>query len=216
MPLLNFKSKKKVHFPKLSLMIWLLTFATIILTTYYNNSYDLYQKFAINPSQFILNLKHSFTQIFLLISAIFLHGSWQHWAGNMILFLIIAFPLERKVGSFWFLLFFLLSGFSANVSSIYQLSHSEHYLLGASGAVSGLLGAWLMLFPRLKINIIIPIGLYMQKAQIPVLLLAFTWLSIQIILQLISPNNYSIVWSSHIVGFIIGFLMAWLYRVTAK
>ena len=76
-----------------------------------------------------------------------------------------------------------------------------------------MLGAWLMLFPTQRINVIIPIGLYIQRARIPISLLAGLWLSIQIILQLINSQNNSIVWSAHIVGFIVGFFVAWLYRV---
>jgi len=78
------------------------------------------------------------------------------------------------------------------------------------------LGAWLILYPKQKISVVIPIGLYLQKAKIPILLLAFIWLSIQIILQMISQVDYPIVWVSHIVGFIIGFLVAWLYRITTR
>lgn len=103
--------------------------------------------------------------------------------------------------------------FAGNLYCIYYLSGSENYLIGASGAVSGILGAWIVLFPSLKISIIIPIGFYMQKAEIPVLLLSLIWLGIQIILQLVSPLDYSIVWISHVVGFITGFCLAWLYRI---
>ena len=63
---------------------------------------------------------------------------------------------------------FFLSGFLGNLYSIYQLQDSSSYLLGASGAVSGLLGVWLMLYPRHQISIIIPIGLYIEKAKIPI------------------------------------------------
>jgi len=165
------------------------------------------------PTQLVEHIQHSWWYILRLVSAVFLHGSWQHWAGNMILYLIIALPLEKRVGGFWFVLIYFISGFIANISCIYQLSGSSHYLLGASGAVSGLLGAWLLLFPSQKISIIIPIGLYIQRAKIPISLLAGLWLSIQIILQLINNKNNSIVWSAHIVGFIVGFFVAWLYRI---
>ena len=186
----------------------------IIFTEYYYKTFSLNQTFAIVPSQVTDNIRQSWFTILKLISALFLHGNWQHWLGNMIPFLIIALPLEKKLGSFWFLLIFFISGFAANISSIYQLSDSNNYLIGASGAVSGLLGAWLLLFPRQNISVIIPIGFYLQKTKIPILILALIWLSIQIILQLNSQQDFPIVWLSHIVGFIIGFLVAWLYRVT--
>lgn len=212
--MLKFKSKKKTRFPFMSIIIWLLTLFTIVWSTYYPESFNFNQLFAINPSELTSNLNQSWWQVLRLISALFLHGSWQHWAGNMVLFLIIALPLERRVGWFWFLIIYIVSGFAGNMACVYQLGQSVHYLLGASGALSGLLGAWLMLYPKQNISIVIPIGLYLQKAKIPVLLLAFTWLSLQIILQLVSNNDYPIVWMSHIVGFIAGFFVAWLYRIT--
>lgn len=211
--MLKFASKKKVYFPKFSLLIWVVTLLAIICALYYKDQIKLNQLFAIKPSQLADQLHQSWLQIYRLLSALFLHGSWQHWAGNMILYLIIALSLEKKLGGFWFVIIYFVSGFMANVFSIYQLGNSSNYLLGASGAVSGLLGAWLLLYPRQKISVIIPIGFYMQKAKIPILFLALIWLSIQIILQLTSHQDYPIVWVSHIVGFIVGFFIAWLYRV---
>ena len=213
--MLRFRSKKKTYFPKFSLLIWLLTLAAILWSEYYQDRYNLDQLLAINPSEISQHLNQSWWHVLRLSTALFLHGSWQHWAGNMILFLIIAFPLEKKVGGFWFLLIYFISGFAGNLTCIYQLGDSVKYLLGASGAVSGLLGAWLMLFPQQKISIVIPIGLYFQKAKVPILLLALIWLSIQIVLQLLSQQDHPIVWMTHIVGFIVGFFVAWLYRIVA-
>ncbi|HHL31507.1 MAG TPA: rhomboid family intramembrane serine protease [Oceanospirillales bacterium] len=213
--MLKFKNKKKSFFPKFSILIWLFTLLALLISIFYKDNFDINHLFAIVPSDIPRQIATSQWQVLRLIAALFLHGSWQHWAGNMILFLIIALPLEKKVGGFWFVLIYFISGFAANVSSIYQLSDSSHYLLGASAAVSGLLGAWLLLFPKQKISVIIPIGLYFQKAKLPVLLLALIWLSIQLILQITSQDGFPIVWGAHIVGFIIGFLVALLYRVTA-
>ena len=210
--MLKFRSRKKTYIPKITIIIWLLTLLAIILTQF--TTVQLNSHFAIIPSVLMSNFQNDTGYFFKIFSALFLHATWQHWLGNMILFLIIALPLEKQLGSFWFVLIYFVSGFAANITSIYQLSDSTHYLLGASGAVSGILGAWLMLFPTQKVSIIIPIGLYLQKAKIPIILLAAIWLSFQIILQFLSSNNYSIVWSAHIVGFIVGFFMAWLYRLS--
>ncbi|MFK8012831.1 MAG: rhomboid family intramembrane serine protease, partial [Marinicellaceae bacterium] len=185
----------------------------IVFSTYYPDFFNFNKCFAINPSELANDIHQSWWHVLRLISALFLHGSWQHWAGNMVLFLIIALSLERRVGSFWFLIIYFVSGFAGNIASLYQLGQSSYYLLGASGALSGLLGAWLLLYPKQNISVIIPIGLYLQKAKIPILLLAFTWLGLQIVLQLVGNQEDPIVWVSHIVGFIIGFFVAWLYRI---
>jgi membrane associated rhomboid family serine protease len=212
--MLKFKSKKKTHFPAVSIAVWLMTLGTIFWTTYYPDSVNLNKLFAVVPSEMATRLNESWLQVLRLISALFLHGNWSHWAGNMLLFLIIALPLERRIGGFWFIVIYVVSGIAGNMASIYQLDQSVFYLLGASGALSGLLGALLMLYPKQNISIVIPIGFYLQKAKIPILLVAFIWLSLQIILQLVSNNDYPVVWVSHIVGFIVGFFVAWLYRIT--
>ncbi len=211
--MLKFRSKKKVFFPKFSLLIWILTLIAVVASLVYKKNTELNSLYAINPSQMADQLNQSWLQIYRLFSALFLHGSWQHWAGNRLVFLIIALPLEKKIAGFWFLTIYFSAGFLGNIVSIYQLDDSNNFLLGSSGAVSGILGAWLLLFPSFRINVIIPIGLYLQKARIPIILLALIWLSLQIILQLTSQQDYPVVWMSHIVGFIVGFFVAWLYRI---
>jgi len=123
--MLKFKSKRKSRFPKFSILVWLITLLAIILSSYYKERFNLNLIFAINPSQ----LNQSWEQLLRLISALFLHGSWQHWAGNMILYIIIALPLERKVGGFWFVLIYLIAGFAGNLYSVLQLSSSTHYIV---------------------------------------------------------------------------------------
>ena len=186
----------------------------MVFSQFYPQWIDINNQFAIIPAQMHDAITLSWMNSLKLITALFIHGNWQHWAGNMLLFLIIALPLERKLGSFWFIIIYLVSGISANLLSIVQLSDSTHYLLGASGAVSGLLGAWLMLFPRQKMSVIVPVGLYLQKISIPIVLVAIIWLSIQLILQMTSVGSMPIVWGSHIIGFVVGFIIAWLYRVS--
>ena len=211
--MLKFRDKKKNRFPTFSLIIWIVTLAVMVSSYFFYQKGFLNETFAIKPNEIISQIKSQWLYLLKLLSSLFVHGSWKHWFGNMILFLIIAFPLEKRIGGFWFLLIYFTAGFAGNLYCIYYLSGSENYLIGASGAVSGILGAWIVLFPSLKISIIIPIGFYMQKAEIPVLLLSLIWLGIQIVLQLVSPLDYSIVWISHVVGFITGFSLAWLYRI---
>lgn len=209
--MLKFRTRKKINFPVTSIIIFLITLIAVIWSQYVDKG--LNQMFSVIPGQLLDQIRESGFHVFKLLTSLFMHGSWGHWLGNMLLFLIIALPLEKRIGSFWFLLIYCVSGFLGNLYCIYNLSESDSFLLGASGAVSGILGAWIVLFPHLKINIIIPVGFYLQKAQIPVLLLSAIWLSIQIVLQMVSPNDYTIVWMSHIVGFIAGFCLAWLYRI---
>ncbi|MCF6300123.1 MAG: rhomboid family intramembrane serine protease, partial [Proteobacteria bacterium] len=97
---MNFRSKKKVFFPKFSLAIWFLTLLAVVLALAYKGIDQLNASYAINPSLMADQLNQSRWQIYRLFSSLFLHGSWQHWAGNMLVFLIIALPLEKKIAGF--------------------------------------------------------------------------------------------------------------------
>ena len=208
-----FKAKKTLYFPKFSILIALISLAVIIYWQFMPENRDSIFQLAIIPSQFLQSLSQDWSQIAKLFSALLIHGNWQHWFGNMILFIIIGPILERKVGGFWFLLMFFISGFLGNIYSIYQLQDSNFYLLGASGAVSGLLGVWLMLYPRHQISILIPIGLYIERAKIPIVIILVIWLALQILLQFASSIDFPVVWGAHITGFISGLILAIVFRI---
>ncbi len=208
-----FKTKKTRYFPKYSILIALVSLGVIIYWQFYPENRENIFQFAIIPSQFLQSLQQDWLQISKLFSSLLIHGNWQHWLGNMVLFIVIGPILERKVGGFWFLLMFFISGFLGNLYSIYQLQESTSYLLGASGAVSGLLGVWLMLYPRHQISILIPIGLYIEKAKIPIVIILLIWFALQVLLQFASSMKFPVVWGSHIVGFVTGLILAVVYKV---
>lgn len=173
--------------------------------------WQLFARFAILPESFVHNGHINLREWYRLITAIFLHANWFHWAGNMVIFLPLGVHLERHTSSRWFACVFLLSGLAGNLASLILLHDSNHYLLGASGAISGLLGAWLRLFPQKRLHVLIPIGLYLQKARVPIALFILIWLVTQFALQL-NSSSYHIAWSAHIAGFITGFILASLVR----
>jgi membrane associated rhomboid family serine protease len=207
-----FRTKKTKYVPKYSILIGIVSLFVVVYWQLFPESREYIFQFAIIPTQFIQSLHQDWLEFFKLFSALLIHGSWKHWFGNMLLFLLIAPILERKVGGFWFLLMFFISGFLGNIYAIFQLSDSNSYLLGASGAVSGLLGVWLMLYPTQQISILIPIGLYIQRAKIPIVIILFIWLALQILLQFVSSNKFPVVWGAHIVGFISGLILGFIYK----
>jgi membrane associated rhomboid family serine protease len=208
-----FKTKKTRYFPKYSILIGLVSLIVVVYWQWMPENRDNIFQFAIIPSKFLHSLHQDWMQIMKLFSALLIHGNWNHWFGNMLLFLLIGPILERKVGGFWFLLMFFISGFLGNLYSIYQLQESQSYLLGASGAVSGLLGVWLMLYPRHQISIIIPIGLYIQRAKIPIVIILLIWLALQVLLQYVSSVNFPVVWGAHIIGFVSGLILGVIYKI---
>lgn len=151
-------------------------------------------------------------ELFRLLTATFLHGNILHWVINNTVFLLLAFTIERVIGGQKFLAVFLLSGIIGNLSASYFLQEQNNLLLGASGAVSGLIGLWLVMFPRKKINFVLPIGLYFQKTSMPLAVIILLWLVVQLILQFQPHPSYDIAWISHIMGFSTGFVLAWFVK----
>lgn len=152
------------------------------------------------------------TEILRLLTSLFLHGNMVHWVINYSIFALLAFSIERVISGQKFLLVFLSSGIIGNLVASFFLQEQNNLLIGASGAVSGLIGYWLVLFPRKKINFILPIGLYLQKTSMPIAVVIILWLVVQIILQFQPQPSYDIAWLSHIMGFATGFTLAWFIK----
>ena len=112
------------------------------------------------------------------------------------------------------MLMFFISGVFGNIYSVYHLHDSTDILVGASGAVSALLGAWLMLFPKHQISIVIPIGLYMERTKIPIVIVIFIWLALQFLFEYLGSMDQPVVWGAHIVGFLSGLMLSFIYRIT--
>lgn len=169
-------------------------------------------QYAIKTKEYWTLIQHQPTEIFRLVTAQFLHGNILHWVINNSVFLLLSFAIERVIGWQKFLLIFLFSGIVGNVFACYFMQDQDNLLIGASGAVSGLIGLWLVMFPDKKINFILPIGLYFQKTSMPIAVVIILWLIIQIILQFQPIPSYDIAWISHIMGFTTGFLLAWFVK----
>lgn len=207
---LKFATTRNKPWPKVALGFFILSFVLVWLSLRHPQ-WQLYARFAILPHDFLTESGINKQEWYRLFTALFLHANWFHWAGNMVVFLPLGIHLERHTNSLWFLFVFVLSGVAGNLVSLALLHDSSHYLLGASGAISGLLGAWLRLFPQKRLHVFIPIGLYLQKARVPISLFILVWLVTQFALQFNSAS-YHIAWSAHIAGFVTGFLLASLVR----
>ena len=149
---------------------------------------------------------------YTLFSSMFMHGSIMHLVGNMVFLWVFADNIEATVGNFNFLVFYLLGGLAASAAHIYFNASSTIPSLGASGAISAVLGAYLVMFPKSKIKTLV---LYFFL-QIP----AFIFLGIWIIQQLysgigaISPGGEAggVAWWAHIGGFVFGVIAGFFAR----
>jgi|UniRef100_A0A7V5Y0S1 membrane associated rhomboid family serine protease len=145
-----------------------------------------------------------------LFTGMFLHGNFMHILGNMLYLWVFGDNVEDIFGHFWFLVMYLLSGFFGSFLHIMKNPYSKIPMIGASGAISGVLGAYLVLFPKARILTLIPIGFFLRFALVPSFLFLGIWIFLQFIYN--SLGIPGVAWSAHIGGFLIGFLMAFFFR----
>jgi membrane associated rhomboid family serine protease len=143
-----------------------------------------------------------------LLSAMFLHADWTHLLGNLIFLLIFGLPAEKVMGPWRFLLLFLLGGMVANLAAVLMIGAPHRLIIGASGAVSAVIGAYLALFPRARLGVVLPLGLFLEFVRAPASLLIGIWALLQIVFAYIGPAFGAVAWTAHIGGFAFGVLYA--------
>ena len=147
-----------------------------------------------------------------VISAIFLHASWVHLAGNLAYLWVFGIPVEQRLGTTGMVVLFITGGALANIIVALQLGNLDSPIIGASGAVSAVVGAYLGLFPSRRIGLFLPLGLYLQFAQVPSLLVIGSWFTLQLLYTVFGPINAAVAWWTHLAGFALGLSIALLYR----
>jgi len=147
-----------------------------------------------------------------LLTALFLHADWIHLLGNLVFLLIFGLPAERVMGPWRFLLLFLLGGAVANLAAVLLIGAPHRLVIGASGAVSAVIGAYLALFPRARLGVVLPLGLFLEFVRAPASLLIGIWALLQIVFAYIGPAFGAVAWAAHIAGFGFGVLYALFVR----
>ena len=151
-------------------------------------------------------------RILTLFSAIFIHANWLHLIGNLLFLVIFGVPAERALGPWRFLTLFLACGAAANLAAALSLHSTESVIVGASGAVSGIIGAYLALFPRARLGVVLPLGLFLEFVRTPASLLIGIWALVQLIFTWVGPAFGAVAWWAHLTGFALGVLFALVSR----
>ena len=152
-----------------------------------------------------------------VFTAMFMHGGLFHLGGNMLYLWIFGNNIEDKLGHLRFIIFYIFCGITAAYSHALIDPHSLTPMIGASGAISGILGAYLLLFPRAGVNTLIFLGFFVQVVKIPALIVIGFWAIVQFINGLVSTGlvkQGGVAWFAHIGGFLTGLLTIklWLPR----
>lgn len=157
---------------------------------------------------------------FTLFTAMFLHGGFAHIIGNMLYLWIFGDNVEDSMGHIRFALFYLLCGAAAAVTQIMISPRSTVPMVGASGAISGVLGAYLLLYPRARILTLLFFGFFVEMVRIPAAVLLSIWIIIQVLSGAFSLSAHSlsggIAWFAHIGGFVAGMVFIQLFKKSHK
>jgi len=145
-----------------------------------------------------------------LITSLFLHASFGHIIGNMLFLHVFGDSLEDHFGHFKFLALYLFCGAIAGLTQMAFSLGSDIPIIGASGAIAGLMGAYLVLFPRSKIDVLIPFGIYASNATVSAPFMLLYWIAAQFFYSLgaIGLADSGVAYFAHIGGFVVGWLVA--------
>ena len=147
-----------------------------------------------------------------VLASMFLHGGLLHLGGNMLFLWIFGNNIEDRLGRLRYLLFYLAAGIAATLTQVALDPSSPVPMIGASGAIAGVMGAYLVLYPRVRIKTLVLIVI------IPIIfnLRAFWWLGIWFVSQFFVSPNSGVAWAAHVGGFAFGTGVGLIYRIASR
>jgi membrane associated rhomboid family serine protease len=152
-------------------------------------------------------------QVSHLITSMFMHGSWMHLLGNMWFLWIFGNNIEDSMGRPRFIAFYLLCGLAAAFAQILANPSSAIPMVGASGAISGVMGAYLVLYPRVRVFAMVPLGFFLTSVALPAWVMLGYWFLIQFVSGLVSfgGEKGGVAFWAHIGGFVAGVVLVKLF-----
>lgn len=145
-------------------------------------------------------------------TALFVHGSWLHLLGNMLFLYVFGAMVEERMGHLLYALFYVCCGYFALLAYAAAHAGSDQTLVGASGAISAVLGAFLYLFPGARVTSLFPF-LFFLPLRFPAWVVLPFWVALQWLAAGQGGKGTGVAYLAHLVGFSLGFLFAWGWRV---
>jgi len=157
--------------------------------------------------------------LFSLFTSMFLHGGWMHLIGNMLFLWVFADNIEQIIGNIPFVIFYILGGLAAHAAHIMADMDSMIPTVGASGSISAVLGAYLVMFPSSKIKILVV--MFFRSFRVPALLFLGFWIVQQLFSGFASlgpdtAETGGVAWWAHIGGFVFGVAVGFLFKNTYR
>lgn len=151
--------------------------------------------------------------LFGIATSLFVHADWLHLAGNLAYLWVFGITVERAIGPWAMAICFLSLGALANLFLSWQMGAVQAPVIGASGGVSAIIGIYLGLFPVSRMGLWLPLGLYLQFARVPAILVIGSWFTLQLIYTVIGSHDGTVAWWAHVAGFIAGVVVAVTLRL---
>lgn len=203
-------------FPIITIAIVLVNIFIFVWMRMFLNGPDevlVYKQFGLVPEELLVALTGRPDLVpynaFTIFTSMFLHGGILHVGGNMLYLWIFGNNIEDTIGHVRFVAFYLCAGLVAAVVQFSIDPGSSVPMIGASGAVSGVLGAYLLLFPRARVKTLIFIFIFITTVDIPAMLLLTVWFVVQILFS----QGRGVAWFAHIGGFIFGLLAIKIFTI---
>ena len=151
--------------------------------------------------------------LYTLFTSMFMHGGFWHILGNMLYLWIFGDNVEDVLGKFWFIVMYLLSGLIGSFAHILVSPGSVIPTIGASGAVSGVLGCYLLLYPKARVLALIPLGFFIRFTMLPAYIFLGFWIFLQLLLGLgTAGSGAGVAYFAHNGGFVIGIIFGLFFR----
>ncbi|MBS4015061.1 MAG: rhomboid family intramembrane serine protease [Candidatus Latescibacteria bacterium] len=173
---------------------------------------DFFRFYGAIPSRIL-----SGSGIYTLFTSMFMHGGFWHILGNMLYLWIFGDNVEDGLGKFWFIVMYLLSGLVGSFAHILISPNSTIPMIGASGAVSGVLGCYILLFPKARVLALVPIIFFIRIIMLPAYIFLGFWIFLQLIYGLGTiGHGAGVAYFAHIGGFAAGVVFGLLFRKRQK
>jgi membrane associated rhomboid family serine protease len=153
-------------------------------------------------------------QYWTVLTSMFMHGGWLHLIGNMVFFWVFGNNIEDAMGHGKFLVFYLICGAAAAAAQTFVSPQSIIPMVGASGAISGVLGAYLLLYPRVRVHTLIILPIYITTVALPAWVMLGYWIVIQTLSGVVGLREVEkggVAFFAHVGGFVAGFLLVKLF-----
>jgi membrane associated rhomboid family serine protease len=180
---------------------------------------DFFLDWGVIPAQLVdwLGGSAGFEEPATVVTAMFIHGGWLHLIGNMLFLWVFGDNVEDAMGHGPYLLFYVLAGAGAAALQVYVDQDSLVPMVGASGAIAGVLGAYLVLYPRARVSVVIPWLWFFGAFPVPAAFLIVFWFLLQLLNGVAAVGTATgvtegVAFWAHVGGFLTGLALVWVFR----